>query len=148
MERRQVLSAACGTLPLAGCLLGSDFAVEGAETTVTEHRCIDGAETEGSVRFDGRDAVVVTGDLLLHTRCDAVNVNVFTSNAERERGKAVVEVMPVRPRGTTTSCEHCDDQPVCTYETRVTFSDRVTGVDLLHGLPDGESTDVAVEHRE
>jgi hypothetical protein len=145
MDRRRVLSALCGVAPLAGCLTGESFGIEDADTTVSARRCVADPASEGSVQFDGSDAVVVAGDLLLHTRCDDVNLSVFTS--EGEHGKVIVEAGPVRPTGTDTDCDSCDDQPMCTYESRLTFSGRVTGVDLLHGLPGGGSTDVAVEHR-
>ncbi|WP_257297745.1 hypothetical protein [Haloarchaeobius sp. FL176] len=145
MDRRRVLSALCGAVPLAGCLSGDSFGIDDADTTVSARRCVADPVSEGTVRFDGSDTVVVSGDLLLHTPCDDVNLSVFTS--EDERGKAIVEATPVRPTGGDTDCESCDDQPVCTYQSRLTFSGRVTGVDLVHALPDGGSTDVAVEHR-
>ncbi|MFD1645903.1 hypothetical protein [Haloarchaeobius litoreus] len=147
MERRQVLSALCGVAPLAGCLSGDGFGIEDADTTVPERRCVADPANDASVRFADSDAVVVSGELLSHTLCDDVNLSVFTSEDERERGEAIVEVAPVQPTGPDTDCEPCEDQPVCTYESRLTFSGRVTGVDLLHGLPGGGSANVAVEHR-
>lgn len=141
-----MLSALCGVASLSGCLTGDSFGIEDADTTVSERRCVAEPANQGSVRFDGSDTAVVAGELLTHSLCDDVNVVVFTSTDEREVGDAIVEVTPVPPTG-TTDCEHCDDQPVCSYESRLTFSERVTGVDLLHGLPGGGSTDVAIEHR-
>ncbi|WP_256301284.1 hypothetical protein [Haloarchaeobius salinus] len=147
MERRQVLSALCGVLPLAGCLDRDGFGIEDADTTVTDRRCAADPTSEGSVRFDGPAVVVVSGELLSHSRCDDVNVSVFTSNDEREVGMAIVEVTPVPPSGTDTDCEECEEPAVCTYQSRLSFSERIVGVDLVHNLPGGGATDVAVERR-